>query len=56
MSKLGPEPIVKIKSSDNSPKKFSTYVENPYIIPLFELLKNRYAHLLRLMMSLLSAS
>lgn len=38
MSKLGPELIVKIASSDFSSKSFSTYVENPYIDQMFKLL------------------
>lgn len=39
MSELGPELIVRIKPSNFSPKKSATYVKNPYIIPLFDLLK-----------------
>lgn len=38
MSKLGPELIVKIVSSDLSSKRFSTYVENPFIDQMFKLL------------------
>ena len=38
MSKLGSELKVRVESSETSPKKFITYVENPYIDQMFKLL------------------
>lgn len=38
MSKLGSELIVRVESSETSPKNFTTYAENPYIDQMFKLL------------------